>query len=76
MDTWHALNKKYAEKAMSNDNPNSSASKLLGFSLPRTDTEHKLDVGDDQIPDFDDSPIEFVYGKDILPDWAIEGVPS
>ena len=53
---------------MSNDNPNSSASKLLGFSLPRTDTEHKLDVGDDQIPDFDDSPIEFVYGKDILPD--------
>ena len=64
------------QDVQSKDDPNSSANKRSGFSLPRTDTEHKLDVGVDQIQGLDDCPVEFKYGKDILPDWAIEGISS
>jgi hypothetical protein len=76
LDRWHATNKKSAEKAKSKDNLNSSASRRSGFPLPCTNTEHKLDVGVDQIQDLDDCLIQFQYGKDFLPDLAIEGVPS
>jgi hypothetical protein len=64
LDRWHATNKKFAKKAKSEDNPNSSASRQSAFSLPHTDTEHKLDVGVDKIQDLDDCPIQFQYGKD------------
>ena len=38
---------------------------------PRTDTEHKLSVGVDQIPNLDDCPIEFENDKEFLPHWAL-----
>ena len=58
------------------DNPtNSSASRWSGFSMPRTDTEHKKSIGIDNIQDLDNAPIMFEYGKDLLPDWALKGCP-
>ena len=58
-----------SKKAKSKDNlASSSGSKRSGFTTPRTDTDFKLTVGVDEIPDLDDAPLKFVYGKDLLPD--------
>ena len=69
-------NKKSAKKAKTKDDSNPSASRRSGYSLPRTDTEHKLSVGVDQIPNLDDCPIEFENDKEFLPHWALLDVPS
>jgi hypothetical protein len=80
VNRWHAANKKSdekAKKAKSKDNPvNCSASRRSSFSTPRTDTEHKKDIGIDDLPDLDDAPLKFRYGKDLLPDWALRDCPS
>ncbi|RLM80210.1 hypothetical protein C2845_PM12G09680 [Panicum miliaceum] len=64
------------QNAKSRDDSNSSTSRRLRFSLPRTDMEHRLVVGVDDFQDLPDCPINFEYGKLFLPDWALEGVPS
>jgi hypothetical protein len=53
-DIWHAANKKQGSKAKSKDVSDSSVSRQLGFSLPRTDSEHHLVVGVDDIRDLQD----------------------
>jgi hypothetical protein len=30
--------------------------------------EHEKDIGVDDLPDLDDAPLKFQYGKDLLPD--------
>jgi hypothetical protein len=79
VNRWHAANKKSDEsvkKAKSKDNPeNSSASRRSGFSTPCTNMEHKMLIGVDDIQDLDDAAIKFVYGKDLLPDWALRDGP-
>ena len=79
VNRWHTANKKSDEivnKAKSKDNPaNSSASRQLGFSMSRTDTEHKKDIEVDDLLDLDDAPLKFQYGKDLLPDWALSVCP-
>uniref|UniRef100_K3XSL7 Uncharacterized protein n=1 Tax=Setaria italica TaxID=4555 RepID=K3XSL7_SETIT len=47
-----------------------------GYSKPRTDTKYNLVVGVDDIPDLPDCPKKFEYGKPLLPDWAITGIPG
>ena len=77
MNRWHVANKKSDEKAKSKDNPaDSSASRQLGFSMSRTDTEHKKDIEVDDLLDLDDAPLKFQYGKDLLSDWALRDCPS
>jgi len=75
VNRWHAANIKSdakSKKAKSKDNlASSSGSRRSGFSTPRTDTEHKMLIGVDDIQDLDDAPIKFVYGKYLLPDWAL-----
>jgi hypothetical protein len=75
MNRWHTANKKSDEKAKkakskeSKDNPaDCSASRWSGFSMPRTNMEHEKDIGVDDLPDLDDAPLKFQYGKDLLPD--------
>jgi hypothetical protein len=72
MNRWHAANKKSdekAKKAKSKDNPTyCSSSRRSGFSTPHIDMEHKKDIGADELPDLDDAPLKFQYGKDLLPD--------
>ena len=79
VNRWHTANKKSDEsvkKAKSKDNPqNSSASRRSGFSTPRTDTEHKKDIGVDVIQDLDDAPLMFQHGKDLLRDWELRDCP-
>ena len=79
VNQWHAANIKTdakSKKANSKDNlASSSGSKRSGFTTPRTDTDFKLTVGVVEIPDLDDAPIKFVYGKDLLPDWALRDCP-
>jgi hypothetical protein len=70
---WHAVNKKQGLKAKSKDDSNSIAIIRLGFSLPRTNLEHHLVVGVDDIQDLLDCPINFEYGKQFLPDAMIAG---
>ena len=71
MNRWHAANKKSDEKskkAKSKENPGtSSGSRRSGFSTPRTDTLHKRVLAIDDLPDLEDAPLEFTYGKDLLP---------
>jgi hypothetical protein len=80
VNRWHAANKKSdkkAKKAKLKDNPaDYGTSRQSGFSTPRTDTEHKKDIGVDGLPDLDDAPLKFQYGKDLLPDWALRDCPS
>jgi hypothetical protein len=80
VNRWHAANKKSdgkAKKAKSKDNPaDCSASRRSGLSTPRTNTEHKNDIGVDDFPDLDDAPLKFQYGKDLLSDWALRDYPS
>ena len=68
---WHDANKKSDEKskkAKSKENPGtSSGSRRSGFSTPRTDTLHKRVLAIDDLPDLEDAPLEFTYGKDLLP---------
>jgi hypothetical protein len=63
MNRWHVANKKFdekAKKAKSKDNPaDCSASRRSGFSTPRTNMEHKKDIGVDDLPDLDDAPLKF-----------------
>jgi len=79
VNRWHAANKKSDEsvkKAKSKDIlATSSASRQSSFSTPRTDTEHKMLIGVDDIQDLDDAPIKFEYGKDLLPGWALADCP-
>ena len=44
--------------------------------MARTDSEHHLVVGVDDIQELPDCPINFEYGKPFLLDFMIEGVPS
>jgi hypothetical protein len=57
VNRWHAANKKSAEKAKkakSKDNPaDCSDSRQSGFSTPRTDMEHKKNIGVDDLPNLD-----------------------
>jgi hypothetical protein len=77
VNRWHTTNKKSdekAKKAKSKDNPTDcSASRRSGFSTLRT---HEKDIGVDDLPDLDDVPLKFQYGKDLLPDWALRDCPS
>jgi hypothetical protein len=70
-DIWHTANNanksKAKSKAKSKDDSNSTASRQRGFFLPRTDTDFKLDVGVDTLPDLPDCPKIFEYGKALLP---------
>jgi hypothetical protein len=75
-DIWHAANKKAKSKAKSKNGSNSSAPRCPGFSKPRTDSEHYLVVGVNDIQDLPDCPINFEYGKPFLPNSMIAGVPS
>ena len=71
VNRWHATNKKSVEKAkkaMSQEKPpTSSGSRRSGFSTPRTDTLHNKVLAVDDLPDLEDAPLEFAYGKDLLP---------
>ena len=49
---------------------------MVGFFYAHTDTEHKKDIGIDDLPDLDDAPLKFKYGKDLLLDWALRDCPS
>ena len=79
VNRWHAANIKSdakSKKAKSKDNlASSSASRRSSFSTPRTDTEHKMLIGVDDIQDLDDAPIKFEYGKDFLSDMALRDCP-
>jgi hypothetical protein len=75
-DIWHATNKKQGPKSKSKNDSNFSAIRRPGFFLPRTDLEHHLVVGVDDIKDLPNCPINFEYGKPFLPDTTIAGVPS
>ena len=67
MNRWHAANKKSdkkAKKAKSKDKPeDSNACRRSGFSTPHTDMEHKKDTEVDDLPDLDNAPLNFQYGK-------------
>jgi hypothetical protein len=80
VNRWHTTNKKSdenAKKAKSKDNSaDCSVSKRWSFSTPNTDTKHKKDIGVDDLPDLDDAPLKFRYGKDSLQDWALRDCPS
>ena len=80
VNRWHATNRKSngkAKKAKSKENPaTSSASRRSGFSTPCTDTLHKQVLAVDDLPNLDDAPLEFVYGKDLLPNWILCDCPS
>jgi hypothetical protein len=80
VNRWHAANKKSdekAKKAKSKDNPvDYSASRRSGFFTPRTNMKYEKDIGVDDLPDLDDAPLKFQYGKDLLPDWALKDCPS
>ena len=79
VNRWHTANIKSdakSKKAKSKDNlASSSGSRRSGFSTPCTDTEFKLSIGVDEIQDLEDAPLKFVYGKDLLPDWALRDRP-
>jgi hypothetical protein len=67
VNRWHAANKKSdekAKKAKSKDNPaDCNASRRSGFSTPCIDMKHEKDIGVDDLPDLDDVPLKFQYGK-------------
>ena len=71
VNRWHTANKKSDEKgkkAKSKEKPpTSSGSRRSGFSTPRTDTLHNKVLAVDDLPDLEDAPLEFTYGKDLLP---------
>jgi hypothetical protein len=71
-DICHATNKKHGSKAKSENDSNSSFSRLSGFSKPRTDS---VVVGVDDIQDLLDCPINFEYGKPFRLDSMLVGVP-
>ena len=79
VNQWHAVNIKSdakSKKAKSKDNlACSSGSKRSGFTTPHTDTNFNLSIRVDEIQDLDDAPLKFVYGKDLLPDWALRDCP-
>ena len=82
MNRRHAANKKSDEKAKkakkdkSQENPpTSSGSRKLGFSTPRTDTVFSRVLAVDGLPDLEDAPLEFAYGKDLLPSWLLHDCP-
>ena len=64
------------KKSKSKDNPKSSGSRRSAFSLLHTNTEHKKNIGVDDIQDLHNAPIKFKDGKDIVPDWEIRDLPS
>jgi len=71
VNRWHAANKKSDEKAKKAKSkekpPTSSGSRRSGFSTSRTNTLHNRDLAVDDLPNLDDAPLEFTYGKDLLP---------
>ena len=73
VNRWHAANKKSDEKAKKAKSqekpPTSSDSRSSGFSTPHTDTVHNKVLAADGLPDLEDAPLEFPYGKDLLPSW-------
>ena len=80
MDRLHAANKKSdgkTKKAKSKENPpTSSGSRRSGFSTPRMDTLHNKVLAVDDLPNLEDAPLEFTYGKDLLPNWILCDCPS
>ena len=52
-----------------------SRSKLCG-AQPRTDTVHNRVLAVDLLPDLEDAPLEFVYGKDLLLSWILCDCPT
>ena len=73
VNRWHAASKKSDEKAKKAKSqekpPTSSDSRSSGFSTPHTDTVHNKVLAADGLPDLEDTPLEFPYGKDLLPSW-------
>ena len=51
--------------------PTSSGSRRSGFSTPRMDTLHNKTLAVDDLPDLEDAPLQFAYGKDLLPSWLL-----
>ena len=83
VNRWHAANKKSDEKtkkAMKDKSqekpPTSSGSRKSGFSMPRTDTEFNRVLAVDGLPDLEDAPLKFAYGKDLLPSWILCDFPT
>src|SRR6185295_10950503 len=84
VDKWHAANTKQRskEKSMdkakekSKDVSDSSATRRLGISVPRTDHDFIRKIGVNDIADLPDCPIKFEYGIDFLPHSMLEGVPG
>ena len=80
MNTWHATNKKSDEKAKKDKSqekpPTSSGGRKSSFSMPRTDTVHNRVLAVDLLPDLEDAPLEFAYGKDLLLSWILCDCPT
>ena len=80
VNRWHAANKKSDEKAKKAKSqekpPTSSDSRSSGFSTPHTDTVHNKVLAVDGLPDLEDAPLEFEYGKDLLPSWILCDCPT
>jgi len=60
----------------SKDVSDSSATRRLDVSVPRTDHDFIRKIGVDDIADLPDCPIKFEYGKDFLPHSMLEGCPG
>ena len=83
VNRWHTANKKSDEKAKKAKKdksqekpPPSSGSRKSGFSMPRTDTVHNRVLAVDGLPDLEDAPLKFAYGKDLLPSWILCDCPT
>ena len=80
VNRWHAANKKSDEKAKKAKSqekpPTSSDSRSSGFSTPHTDTVHNKVLAADGLPDLEDAPLEFAYGKDLLLSWILCDCPT
>ena len=63
-------------KEKSKDVSDSSATRRLGISVPRTDHDFVMKIGVDDIADLLDCSKKFEYGKDFLPHSLMEGVPG
>ena len=61
---------------LANKTSKTASAKTSGFFQACTNTNFKLVVVVDGIPDLDDCPKMFECGKPLLPDWAIADVPS
>ena len=70
VNRWHAANKKSykkAKKAKSQEKPpTSSGSRRSGFSTHHTDMLHNQTLAVDDLPDLEDAPLEFAYGKRLV----------